>query len=71
MRPEGLCQLKNYSDIVGNRTRDFPTCRAVPQPTAPLIAPNRNEKQDNFLGGKGGLCLGLTTLLSRADCLEI
>jgi hypothetical protein len=34
MRPEGLFQMKNFSDIIGNRTRDLPSCRAVPQPTA-------------------------------------
>jgi hypothetical protein len=35
-------------------------------------ASNRNEYQEYFLGGKGGRCVGLTTLLpSCADCLEI
>jgi len=35
-------------------------------------ASNRNEYQEYFLGGKGGRCLGLTTLPpSCADCLEI
>jgi len=33
---------------------------------------DRNEKQEYFLGGKGGRCVGLTTLPSScADCLEI
>jgi hypothetical protein len=33
---------------------------------------NRYEYQDYFLGGKGGRCLGLTTLPpSCAECLEI
>jgi chemotaxis signal transduction protein len=27
--------MKNSSDTIGNRTRDVPACRAVPQPTAP------------------------------------
>jgi hypothetical protein len=32
----------------------------------------RNEYQEYFVGGKGGLCLALTTLApSCADCLEI
>jgi len=32
----------------------------------------RNEYQEYFLGGKGGRCVGLTTLLpSCADCPEI
>jgi hypothetical protein len=30
--------MKNFSDIIGNRTRDLPTCSAVPQPTAPPAA---------------------------------
>jgi hypothetical protein len=35
-------------------------------------ASNRNEYQEYLLGGKGGRCLGLTTLPpSCADCLEI
>jgi hypothetical protein len=36
------------------------------------MASNRNEYQEYFLGGKGGRCVGLTTLPpSCADCLEI
>ena len=35
-------------------------------------ASNRNEYQEYFLGGKGGRCVGLTTLPpSCADCLTI
>ena len=35
-------------------------------------ASNRNEYQEYFLGGEGGWCVGLTTLLpSCADCFEI
>ena len=35
-------------------------------------ASNRNEYQEYILGGKGGRCVGLTTLPpSCADCLEI
>jgi hypothetical protein len=35
-------------------------------------ASNRNEYQESFLGGKGGLCVGLTTLPpSCADCLKV
>jgi len=33
---------------------------------------DKNEYQEYFMGGKGGRCVGLTTLPpSRADCLEI
>jgi hypothetical protein len=36
------------------------------------LASNRNEYQEYFLGGKGGRCIGLTTLPpSCADCLQI
>ena len=31
--------MKISSDTIGNRTRDLPTCSAVPQPTAPTRAP--------------------------------
>jgi hypothetical protein len=27
--------MKNSNDTIGNRTRNLPTCSAVPQPTAP------------------------------------
>jgi hypothetical protein len=41
------------------------TDRAIP-------ARNRNEYQGYFLGGKGGRCVGLTTLPPYyADCLEV
>jgi len=37
-----------------------------------LTQPLTNENQENFLGGKGGRCIGLTTLPpSCANCLEI
>ena len=40
--------------------------------TLGLTASNSNENQEYFLGGKGGRCVGLTTLpFSWADCLEI
>jgi hypothetical protein len=31
--------MKNSNDTIGDRTRDLPTCIAVPQPTAPPRAP--------------------------------
>jgi len=39
VRPEGLCQMKNSSDTIGNRTRDLLACSAMPQPTTPPLAP--------------------------------
>jgi len=31
---ERIMSMKNSNDTIGNRTRDLPTCSAVPQPTA-------------------------------------
>ena len=31
MRPEGIMLKKISNDTMGNRTRDLPACRAVPQ----------------------------------------
>ena len=41
-RSQSLYRLRpqNSSDTIGNRTRNLPTCCAVPQPTAPLRAPS-------------------------------
>jgi hypothetical protein len=33
-----IMSLKNSNDNIGNRTRDFPACSAVPQPNAPPAA---------------------------------
>jgi hypothetical protein len=30
-----IMSMKNSIDTIGNRTRDFPACSAVPQPIAP------------------------------------
>jgi len=35
-----IMSMKNSNDTIGNRTRDLPTCSAVPQPTALPRAPN-------------------------------
>jgi hypothetical protein len=35
--------MKNSNDTIENRTRDLPTCSAVPQPTAPPRAPTRTD----------------------------
>ena len=31
--------IENYSNAIGNRTRDAPACSIVPQPNAPPRAP--------------------------------
>jgi hypothetical protein len=39
VRVEGLGKLKNPSDIIGNQTRDLPSCSIVLQPTTLPRAP--------------------------------
>jgi len=41
--------MKNSSDTIGNRTRDLPTCSAVPQPTAPPRAPPMNSTIGKYM----------------------
>jgi hypothetical protein len=31
--------MKNPNDTIGNQTHDLPACSPLPQPTAPLLAP--------------------------------
>ena len=37
--------MKNSDDTIENRTRDFPACGALPQPTAPPRAPFSDKRQ--------------------------
>jgi hypothetical protein len=46
MRLKGLGQLKN-NDVIGNRTRDLPTCSIVPQPTTLQRAPEGVMNETN------------------------
>ena len=55
MRPEGLCQWKNSSDTIGNRTRDLPAFSAVPQLTAPPRAPLCKVSSCNLKDGTQNL----------------
>jgi len=44
--------MKNFSDTIGNRTRDLLVCSAVPQPTAPPLIPIvTNTKHITFVQG--------------------
>jgi hypothetical protein len=43
-----IMSMKNTKDTIGNRTRDLPTCNAVPQPTAPPRTPRSRVKQSNI-----------------------
>jgi len=40
-----IIPMKNCNDNIGNLTRDFQTCSAVPQPTAPLCTPIYLERE--------------------------
>ena len=48
VRPEGLCHWKNSNDTIGNRTRDLPACRTVPQTTAPPRVPEIEIRIQNI-----------------------
>ena len=79
-----VCEINYIDQIVFQRVEKFPAVcgvrrritvftRARPH-YGPGIdsASNINEYHEDFLGGKGGWCLGLTTLPpSCADCLKI
>jgi len=40
--------MQNSNDTIGNRTRDLPTCSAVPQPTAPPRAHLISSSEGNL-----------------------
>jgi hypothetical protein len=39
--------IEKSSDLIGNRTRDLPTCSTAPQPTTLLRAPTEEWKEGN------------------------
>ena len=45
-----IMSMKNLNDTIGNRTRDLPTCSAVPQPTTPPRAPIRVALEVYIIG---------------------
>jgi hypothetical protein len=51
-----IMSMKN-SDTIGNRTRDLPSCSAVPQPTVPPRAPSRLEDYSASHSIRLSLCL--------------
>ena len=70
--------MKNSNDTIGNRTRNLPACSAVPQPTAPPLAPIMfGEKyklfsttlccflQSQITASLSGPCIILSTVLSK------
>jgi hypothetical protein len=72
-------QMKNSIDIIGNRTRDLPTCSAVPQPTAlpgaPLFTGRHKNKQ--FSSAKLGfevsasIQVGPSEICASCDVIEV
>ena len=40
--------MKNSNDTIGNRTRDRPACRVVPQPSAPPRNSGMGEAGSNY-----------------------
>jgi hypothetical protein len=59
-----IMSMKNSNEIIGNRTLDLPTSRAVPQPTAPPIwemKPAWNILNQN----SGSLLSGLAKIINQ------
>jgi len=50
--------MKISNDTIGNRTRDLPTCSAVPQPTRPPRAPFILMAKHKLHVPKGKVCMG-------------
>jgi len=70
--------MKNSNDTIGNRTRDLPTCSAVPQPTALARAPplppsilHAEDKTVLTLLAKEPRILGLTQPLTKMSTRDI
>ena len=71
MGPGAGLDRRGKSRPTGIRSPDLPA-RSESLYRLSYPGSNRNEYQECFLGGKGGRCVGLTTLpLSCVDCLEI
>jgi hypothetical protein len=76
-RPQGhsaterIMSMKNSNDTIGNRTRDLPACRAVPQPTAPpaveLIKLLRNGRLQLGIVCCGRYCVMCSNLVAPRD----
>jgi hypothetical protein len=66
--------MNNSNYIIGNQTRDFPTCSTVPQPTAPpranykLYLGNNNQKDALYYSQFISI---INLYLFRADLLFI
>ena len=74
VRQEWLCQWKiPIRKSIGNRTRDFPACSAVRQPTAPPLIPHYRINATNFGEKKvteRKMCVGFL-LIHFSFCEEV
>jgi hypothetical protein len=52
-----IMSMENSNDTIGNRTRDLPTCSAVPQPTLPLYAQSKPDIAPPLFGAHGSLSI--------------
>ena len=64
--------MKNFSDTIGNRTLDLPTCSGVPQPTALPRAPILNDVSFEIPQGAWMfVCCECCVLSGRGLCDEL
>jgi len=61
--------MKNSNDTIGNRTRDLPVCRAVPQPTAPPRTSETLMMHVQVVKTVSDKCIGLGTAFERKDVI--
>jgi len=57
--------MKNSNNIIGNRTRNLPTCSAVPQPTALPRFPHRNQSTKQYELGETPQPLSEITIVTK------
>ena len=71
--------VKNFNDIIADRTRDLPTCSEVPQPTAPPRTPllalllhiNQLQRVDGASVAADLKIRASATLLLTAECFKV
>jgi hypothetical protein len=63
--------MKNSNDTIGNRTRDLPTCSAVPQPNALPRAPSYQYTPLDIRGRQSGRNVNLTSHLHLIARLKL
>jgi len=61
--------MKNSSDTIGVRIRDFLACSAVPQPNVPLHVPTNTTTCAKFM--KYGRYKNVQTMAKLVTCLQL